>query len=313
MYRFQLGNAGRSLLFGAAVSFLVSGPALAVEGGVSLHLPGIQGPMAGFVPPPGFYGTETFYYFEGDAEAAPLGGRATLKVDTTFAINILQGTYVAPIEAFGGSPGLTVAVPIGYAKLKGELDAASFGIGASTDDLDIADIVVAPLIGWHAGEFHWNASVTGYIPSGSYDKSQILNLSLNRYALDPQLGLTWFNMTSLVELSGIVGYTINFENPATDYNSGDELHLELAAIKHFESGFALGAVFFGNWQTTGDSGSGATLGSFKGQTMGAGPSLSYDVKIGDVKFNASGRYYHEFDVEKRFEGDAGFFQASFKF
>lgn len=41
---------GTLVLFGFA-----SAPARATEGGVGLYIPGLRGPMAGFVPPPGFY------------------------------------------------------------------------------------------------------------------------------------------------------------------------------------------------------------------------------------------------------------------
>lgn len=291
--------------------------ARAEEGAISTRPPGIQGPMGGFLPPPGFYAQDVVYLMNGDADAAPFQGRATADIEMLIALNILQFTYVAPPQVLGGNVGLAAAIPFGYAKLKGdlELDNNLFGNGvsASTDDFDLADFTLSPTIGWHRGDFHWNATVTGYIPSGSYDKSRILNVSLNRYAIDPTLGLTWLDSESLIELSAVAGYTINFENEATDYDSGDSLHVDLAAIKRFDFGLAAGIVAYGEFQMTDDSGSGAVLGDFRGHAIGVGPTISYDFSLGDVKFQGSARYYHDVETEKRYESDSGFISAAFRF
>lgn len=289
--------------------------ARAEESGLSTRPPGIQGPMGGMLPPPGFYGQESIYIMQGDADAAPLQGRAAADLDLLIVMNILQVTYIAEPPILGGNFGFAATVPFGYARLKGNLDIGALGIdaSASTDDFDLADFALTPIIGWHAGEFHWTASVTGTIPSGSYDDERVLNVSLNRYAVDPTIGLTWMDSESLVELSTVVGYTVNFENDATNYDSGDSLHVDLAAIKHFESGLALGVVAYGEFQMTDDSGSGARLGDFRGYAIGVGPFLSYNFALGDVKFNGSARYYRDVESDKRFSSDSGFITATFSF
>jgi hypothetical protein len=287
--------------------------AFADEGAISTRAPGVQGPMGGFLPPPGFYGQESLYIYQGKADAAPFEGKAQLNVKLLMVVNLLQGTYVASPEILGGNIGFSATVPVGYARLKGDLGIGPFNFSNSRSDFDIGDFALTPLIGWHLGDFHLTASVTGTIPSGSYQKSNVVNVSLNRFAVDPTVGATWFEPKSLIELSAVAGYTVNFENPATHYDSGNSLHIDLAAIKHFDSGFAFGAVAYGEFQLTDDTGSGATLGSFRGRAIGVGPMASYNVAIGDVKFNGYVRYYHEVETRNRFSGDTGFVGASFKF
>ncbi len=69
---------------------------------------------------------------------------------------------------------------------------------------------------------------------------------------------------------------------ATDYTTGTELHLEGAVIQHLPSGFSFGAGGYHYRQVTGDSGSGARLGSFEGRVTAVGPVLGYVLKAGVI-------------------------------
>ena len=56
-------------------------------------------------------------------------------------------------------------------------------------------------------------------------------------------------------------------------------------------------------QIDGDSGSGARLGDFKGQTAGIGPVVTYILPYGKSTFVAELRWLPELDVKRRLEGD----------
>ena len=66
-------------------------------------------------------------------------------------------------------------------------------------------------------------------------------------------------------------------------------------------------------QVTGDSGSGAMLGGFKGRTVGFGPVVSYIRKISghDTVFEL--KWLHEIETENRLEGDIVWLKAVYKF
>ncbi|NHZ72942.1 MAG: hypothetical protein GWP16_00520 [Nitrospirae bacterium] len=56
-------------------------------------------------------------------------------------------------------------------------------------------------------------------------------------------------------------------------------------------------------QVTGDSGSGAILGDFKGESYGAGPSFLWMPKSGGGKFSVTGTWLHDLHATDRLEGD----------
>jgi Putative MetA-pathway of phenol degradation len=77
--------------------------------------------------------------------------------------------------------------------------------------------------------------------------------------------------------------------------------VEGALNQHFPFGLAAGVGGYFYQQITGDSGSGATLGPFRGRVAGVGPLLSYTVKVDKQEVTLSGRWFHEFDVKIEFE------------
>jgi hypothetical protein len=143
------------------------------------------------------------------------------------------------------------------------------------------------------------------VPVGDYDAGRLSNISLNRWAWDLTGAATWLDPESGIELSGAAGITFNGENDDTEYETGTEFHLEVAAAYHFSPTFSVGVNGYHYQQLTGDSGAGATLGDFKGRVTALGPMMSATFMLGPVPVAASLRYYHEFNVENRLEGDAG--------
>ncbi len=75
----------------------------------------------------------------------------------------------------------------------------------------------------------------------------------------------------------------------------------------------VGANFFHYQQLEGDSGSGPTLGSFKGRTIGIGPVLSYITKVWQHDLAAELKWLPEIDVGNRLEGDSIWFKLAMAF
>jgi len=76
-------------------------------------------------------------------------------------------------------------------------------------------------------------------------------------------------------------------------------------MQHLSKSFALGFVGYHYQQVTGDSGSGAVLGDFKGRVTALGPSVNKTFMLGSMPVNSSLKYMKEFDVENRLKGDVG--------
>ena len=119
----------------------------------------------------------------------------------------------------------------------------------------------------------------------------------------PRVAATYFDPKTGWQLNGSLIYAVNFENPATNYNSGDILNLEGNITKNFGR-WGVGVSAFAMIQTTGDSGAGAQLGSFESRVNGIGPIVTYT--LGDPRnpLTFIGKYYQEFDAENTFEGRA---------
>ena len=101
--------------------------------------------------------------------------------------------------------------------------------------------------------------------------------------------------------------TFNTENSATNYTSGNEFRIEFTALNHnLSRQFAFGLTGYYYEQLSGDSGSGAVLGPFKGRVTALGPIATWNFKIRNTPVSANVRWMHEFNVKRRVEGEAVF-------
>ena len=291
-------------------------PAQAAESGTGVYAMGYASSMAGFLPPPGAYLRYDFYLYEGTARFLPLSGVIEANLRARYVINMVNGTVVTPWKILGGNYAFGILwAAVGNTFIKGQVDIANrFGVSREGDRTDMADLVITPVIlGWHTDQWHIMFIGNVYAPTGTYSPDRILNTSLNRWAIEPNLAVTWLHPKIGTEVSAQLGYTINFQNPATKYTSGHELHLEWFVGQHLPKGFALGLVGFFLQQTTGDSGSGARLGAFQGQAMAIGPCVTYNGKIGKHPIGVNLRYYDELTVTNRLNGQSFWGTLTFGF
>jgi len=110
--------------------------------------------------------------------------------------------------------------------------------------------------------------VFGFAPTGDYSTRQLANTSLNHWAVMNRIAGTYFNPKTGWQVNGAAIYSVNWENPATDYETGNILNLEGVIAKNFGR-LGVGVTGYAMIQTTGDSGAGAKLGSFESRVYGA--------------------------------------------
>jgi hypothetical protein len=171
----------------------------------------------------------------------------------------------------------------------------------SDNDFGFSDMVILPgIIGWDRGDWHWNVGLGIFAPTGDYSPDDLAPLGKNFWSFEPFAGLTYLNTKNGIELSLGAALDFNTENPATHYRSGDQVNLEWLVAQHLPGGFSVGVTGYYYQQITGDSGSGATNGSFLGRTAGIGPALGYTWKD---KLTVNAQWFHEYDTSRRFEGD----------
>lgn len=306
----------------------------AAENAAGFYLLGSKSAMAGYTPPPGLYVTDINYYYRGDARAATAVGRAlqnvgsiTVEADVALVgdayVQALVGTWIAPEKVLGGNVGFGIMVPAGWKKSDVALDTLTtvtlpggtvVGPGSHFDiedsTTDFGDPLLSALIGWHSGNWHWNFTALLNVPIGPYDDESSSNISFNRWGLDTSAAITWLDAAKGHEFSIAVGFTFNGQNPAADYRTGTEFHVEWALVQHLSKTFSVGLAGYHYQQVTGDSGAGAVLGDFKGRVTALGPVLTYSFQLGKLPISTEWKYFHEFDTKNRVEGDGGFLNIS---
>ena len=295
-----------------AVPVLGPGPAVAAEGAASFYLLGQRGNFAAVTPPPGLYFQFDEYVYSGDAGASlavPAGGELNAGLEADVYLSLPTLAWAPEGEILGGRPLLALALPFGQKNISAE---AALDIRGNTvlerdlseDDFTLGDPVAVAGLGWNRGFWHWTASAAVNVPVGDYQKGRATNLAFNRWGLDLTGALTWLNTENGRELSLAAGYTTHWENEDTDYDSGDEVHLEAGLSQSLPNGLTLGLVGYYYEQVEDDSGAGAPEGGFRGRVAAFGPSVAWQGTPGGVPLTLRARYYKEFDVRNRPEGDA---------
>jgi hypothetical protein len=321
----------------AVASMFIAGlsDAQASEGAKNFYLLGSNASMAGAVPPPGTTVVNYDYYYRGDASGrgatgvllneggARLDLEADVDVDANIFIKLPGALWVSPRKVLGGAAGVGVLVPVGWQDISADLDVlatltlpdgreftAGDRFSINDDTFNFGDPVLLAFLGWNRGNWHWKLQGMLNVPIGAYDADNVANMGFNYWAFDASAAATWLDPTIGWEASAYTGLTFNAENPATDYKSGTQFHLDFALMKHFSKRVAAGLVGYHYQQITGDSGSGARLGPFKGQVTAIGPAINYNTVIRSIPVATSLRWYHEFDTKNRLEGDAVYFQTT---
>jgi hypothetical protein len=290
--------------------------ARAAEFGTGPWVKGYTDIFGGVLPPqPGVYLRADAYHYEGSADATVFNGFVQLGIEEDYTASIFALSVVTPWKILGGTYAVAVVpsviamdvdVGVGIPQFTGPLGLRTFGpfnFRTGDTNFSVGDTAFAPLLlGWNSGNFHWNVGVFGFAPTGDYSTRQLANTSLNHWAVMNRIAGTYFNPKTGWQVNGAAIYSVNWENPATDYETGNILNLDGAITKNFGR-WSVGAVGYAMIQTTGDSGAGARLGSFESRVYGAGPIVTYT--LGDNPADALtfiAKYYQEFDAENTFEG-----------
>lgn len=291
----------------------------AAENGTGFYLLGGRGPMAGYLPPPGVYFESDTYTYDATLDARksfPTGGRFLADVRSQVRADFLNGTWVTPWDIAGGNLAFGAVLPVGRVGVSAGIEYDSprtnriIGTNLRDKATVVGDPVFSAMLGWHAGKFHWNATVLVNAPAGDYRNGELANLAFHRWASDLSGALTWFDPETGIDLSAVTGLTFNGMNPATDYRTGTEFHLEWAASKALTSALSAGVIGYHYQQVTGDSGAGAQLGAYKGRVTALGGTLAYNFTVGKTPVSTRIKVLREFAVENRARGTVGLLTVS---
>ena len=301
-------------------ALVVSSPlAIAGEGGTSHIMPGANATLVDLPPTmPGGFFKPMYINYQGSASArVPTAAGVVANLNADANTLVLGGGYGLEQTILGGAHYAVAAfLPYTWLSISGNSEALG-GVEVDNSVSGFGDLTIVPvLLGWKSGNWQYDFLLPVYAPTGSYEVGRLGNTGLNYWTFDPIVGVAYSNAKSGLNAAIHMGYAINTENNATRYKSGDILHFDasIQQILPLGSGFAnIGAEAWYFDQVTCDSGSGATLGCFKGRTSGIGPVLGYIQPIGKEKLLFEFKWLPELETKNRLDGDYLWFKMVYTF
>jgi hypothetical protein len=321
------------LVWGAiSLATVVSYPkyALADEGGVSFWIPGFFGSLAAAPQQPGWSLAIINYYTNvsagGNVALArefairnlPAGIQAQINASlhANADIGMAIPTYVFATPVLGGQASVSLVQGYGVsnASLNGTVSGSVTGplgnsilFGPRFDGINssvtgFTDLIPQAALRWNAGVDNYMVYATGDVPIGTYNSSRLANLGIGHGAFDAGAGYTYFNPQTGHEFSGVLGFTANFVNPATQYQNGVDMHFDWGASQFLTKQLMVGLVGYAYKDIGCDSGSGDRVGCFQSQVVGVGPQIGYIFPIGGMQGYLNLKAYGEFDGSDRPSG-----------
>jgi hypothetical protein len=277
--------------------------ARATEGGATHYVSGEYSDFCGMPPSqPGFYAGNYFLDYGngefGGNNELPLGGILAAGVTANSQAEVPLAIYAYSFSLYDITFSSGATFPIVWVDIKatatfdrngnqisGSLDQSAAGLG----DIQFMPIMAA----WTNGDITVGGLFNVWAPTGDYDAGQLANPGLGYWTFEPMLAFRWLSTKIGTELSVFTGVDFNTKNTTTDYQSGDIFHVDATLAQHlplFGGVVGAGASAFYLKQITGDSGSGAKLGSFEAESYGVGPTVSYVHKIGQSDLIVDGSW-----------------------
>jgi len=295
--------------------------AAADEAGVSFWLPGQYGSFAATPSEPGWLIDSTFYHATASASASRTffrGGGIIAGIKSPSDYDMVTPTYTFATPVLGGQASVGMSALFG--RNTTSTSATLTGPGGASVSGTRSDYVVAQGDLYPAASLRWNKDVHNFmvyaitgIPVGEYNPTRLATMGLGHWAADAGAGYTYYDEKAGVEWSAVVGFTYNFINPYTQYQSGIDAHLDWAFSPYVGEKFHFGAVGYYYNQLTGDSGPGATLGPFRSRVTGIGPQIGFFLPMLEREAYLNVRGYYEFDAKNRLEGWTAFISYSVDF
>jgi len=307
----------------AAAMAAVQVPAAAEEGGSGHYLPGS---MASFIdsvaPKESFAIRGNLINYKGSVDKSqplPIAGLTAVGAEAKSWGVGLTGFWRPPVEiGEGWSYAMSATLPLVTIEVAANVSAQGLTVRRSSTTSGLGDLVLIPLMlnQTISPDFNINYRLTAYAPTGNYQVGRLSNTGKNFWTIEPTVGFMYFGQKNGREAAVYVGADFNKENPDTRYKSGTQFHIDSTFAQHFPwqgglAGVGLSAYYYE--QISGDSGAGATLGAFKGKTVGFGPVASFIAKVDGHDLLAEFKWLHETGTQNRLKGDTVWLKVLYKF
>jgi hypothetical protein len=297
----------------AALVAAVLPAAHAVENGSPITPFGVLEFAAGQLPPPSEVGTVGVRFASYRAhqlrddrgDRSPVGaevavdsaGVAFIKM-TDIALGSAKFGWGAVFPYLRTSLDLEIPTPIGPLPLSGSNNAQG-------------DLQLMPLIlQWTPSPgVYTNFQLVAQLPTGSYEKTRLINAGTNHWTLSPTVAATWI-MPSGLELSTNAQLNFNGRNKDTDYRSGTEYQQEFAVGQHIGPWtVGLGGYFY---QQLSDDEAPGLAGGNRSRVRAIGPVVNF-FDLGSGWPIVWAHAYKEFGARNRSQGRQFTLRAAWTF
>jgi hypothetical protein len=294
--------------------------ARAEEGGMGAYAPGSFASFVDVLPGEPAVGVFNYFaYYNGDAAASrkfPIAGQAAFDVSATSYADSPGVFWVTPLTLFGANYAPGVAIPFVWTDVKAQVTGQGGRTVSRSDYVTgLGDVEFWPVaLSWTAWSTNLHVDFFGgiYAPTGDYQKNRLANQGLGYWTFEPGILISYLGQKNGIEFTTYIGYDINTKNSTTDYQSGQQFHIDVTLAQHIPLGkgfIGVGANGFYLVQTTGDSGSGARLGSFDEMTVGVGPVLSYAAQFGQTGVAAEVKWLPQISTQNTLKGNYIWFKV----
>lgn len=251
------------------------------------YVPGVEGIQAASVPPPGMYYLGYLVNYSIDELRAP-GSSNTLPLDNKGTVSALANrlVYITNTKLLGADYGMEAIVPVIRKSL-------TFNVaGVSETNSGVGDVYLGPLVlGWHGGNWDAVAAAGVWFDNGNSDSPSKPGNGYKSTMLTGG-GTYYFDAAKTWTGSALVRYEMNSTN-SNDFKPGNQVSLEWGFGKSLGA-VQVGLVGYDQWQTSNDSGPGATADHAERHAIGA--EVVYPLmKEAGVMLKAA--YYNEYSAK----------------
>lgn len=284
--------------------------AAADESGLSFWLQGTFGSFAAVPNEPGWSFDNTYYHAmaatSGGARV-PRGGRIHGELKSPSDLFMFTPTYTFATPVLGGQAAVGISATYGRntssaAESVARLGGPVLSEARSDSVVGFGDLDPFAMLKWNLGVNNVMVYATAGVPVGAYDPNLLSSMGTGHWAADAGVGYTYFNEQVGFEASAVLGFTYNFINPYTQYQSGVDAHLDVAVSPWVSEKMHVGMVGYIYRQVTGDSGPGARLGEFKSRVVGVGPQIGFFFPFADRQGYLNVKAFQEYNGQNRLEG-----------
>lgn len=292
---------------GMAAALALATPAAATEGGGGHYPNGAEDFMVGALPPPGTYFINYLSWYSADSFRDDNGDKLFDDFDLDVVANTLRLVHVTDYKFLGANWAVHAFLPLVNVDVSRRI-APPFD-RESDSRFGLGDIIIDPFIlGWHGKNWHLITGLDIYVPTGAYDKNDLANIGRNYWTFEPVVAFTYLSDGGF-EASAKLMYAFNTENNDTNYQSGQEFHMDYTLGYH-TGPWSLGIGGYYYQQTTDDEVNGRTfMDGFRGRAFAIGPQVKYDYQ--NMAFTL--KYQAETNVENRPDGNSLWFKFLYAF